>query len=145
MDYPPALRALRRLRTDDSDAFSSLAASDKRARNIIGKATGLDVRQPAEADALPTENERALLKLVRELDREVRALIDSESGAGTNREQVFAHALRATVRIAPPVAAFFDHVMVNVDDQTLRVNRLRLLNEVTGLTGRVADLSRLAA
>jgi glycyl-tRNA synthetase beta chain len=41
------------------------------------------------------------------------------------------------------VDAFFDHVMVMVDDEDMRDNRLALLNTMRNLFLRVADLSRL--
>jgi glycyl-tRNA synthetase beta chain len=41
------------------------------------------------------------------------------------------------------VDAFFDDVMVMVEDDALRANRLALLNNLSGLFLRVADLSRL--
>ena len=44
----------------------------------------------------------------------------------------------------PPVDAFFDNVMVNVDSAPLRANRLALLAALRATMNRVADLSRLA-
>jgi glycyl-tRNA synthetase beta chain len=43
------------------------------------------------------------------------------------------------------VDAFFDSVMVMVDDRELRANRLALLAELRKEMNRVADLSKLAA
>jgi glycyl-tRNA synthetase beta chain len=40
---------------------------------------------------------------------------------------------------------FFDSVMVNADDATLRNNRLHLLMQLDRAMNRVADISRLAA
>ena len=44
-----------------------------------------------------------------------------------------------------PVDAFFDSVMVNADDPTLRANRLALLQSLHTAMNRVADLSKLAS
>jgi len=44
-----------------------------------------------------------------------------------------------------PVDAFFDHVMVNVEDDVLRTNRLGLLATLHAAMNRVADLSKLSA
>ena len=41
--------------------------------------------------------------------------------------------------------AFFDKVMVNAEDATLRANRLALLGRLHAAMNRVADLSKLAA
>ena len=43
--------------------------------------------------------------------------------------------------LRPHVDAFFDKVMVNVDDPRLRENRLKLLNEIREATRTVADFS----
>ena len=43
-----------------------------------------------------------------------------------------------------PVDAFFDGVMVNAEDPSLRANRLGLLKTLHEAMNRVADLSRLA-
>ena len=44
-----------------------------------------------------------------------------------------------------PVDAFFDSVMVNADNDALRINRLGLLVQLQLAMNRVADLSKLAA
>jgi glycyl-tRNA synthetase beta chain len=46
-------------------------------------------------------------------------------------------------RLRPFVDTFFDKVTVNVDDQKLRENRLKLLNEIRAATRAVADFSRI--
>ncbi len=56
----------------------------------------------------------------------------------------FKEALILTARLHGPVSAFFDKVMVNVDDEKLRMNRFALLHEVANLTNRVANISKLA-
>jgi glycyl-tRNA synthetase beta chain len=43
-----------------------------------------------------------------------------------------------------PVDAFFDQVMVMVDDGELRRNRLGLLADLRTAMNRVADISKLA-
>ncbi|MCP6491089.1 hypothetical protein NL519_33620, partial [Klebsiella pneumoniae] len=42
-----------------------------------------------------------------------------------------------------PVDAFFDKVMVMVDDKELRINRLTMLEKLRELFLRVADISLL--
>jgi glycyl-tRNA synthetase beta chain len=44
-----------------------------------------------------------------------------------------------------PVDAFFDKVMVMVDDEKLRRSRLALLRDLRDAMNRVADISKLAA
>ena len=56
----------------------------------------------------------------------------------------YAASLRLLAGLKPPVDAFFDNVMVNVDSAPLRANRLALLAALRAAMNRVADLSRLA-
>ena len=53
--------------------------------------------------------------------------------------------LQALAALKAPVDAFFDAVMVNAEDPSLRANRLALLRALHGAMNQVADLSRLAA
>src|SRR5436189_123162 len=55
----------------------------------------------------------------------------------------YAGSLRALAALRTPVDAFFDGVMVNVEDAALRDNRLALLGRLHAAMNRVADLSRL--
>jgi glycyl-tRNA synthetase beta chain len=45
--------------------------------------------------------------------------------------------------LQPAVDAFFEHVMVNADDNALRRNRQSLLKQLQGLFLEVADISLL--
>jgi len=53
--------------------------------------------------------------------------------------------LQALAALRTPVDAFFDNVMVNVEDAELRANRLALLAQLQQAMNRVADISKLAA
>ena len=46
--------------------------------------------------------------------------------------------------LRPPLAAFFDDVMVMADDAALRSNRLRLLAGIQAAFARIADFSRIS-
>jgi glycyl-tRNA synthetase beta chain len=52
-------------------------------------------------------------------------------------------ALDALVRLKPAIDAFFDGVMVNVEDAALRSNRLSLLKDVNDCFASFADFSRI--
>ena len=52
--------------------------------------------------------------------------------------------LQILAALKAPVDDFFDHVMVNVDDASLRNNRLALLAQLHQTMNRVADISKLA-
>jgi glycyl-tRNA synthetase beta chain len=45
--------------------------------------------------------------------------------------------------LAEPLDAYFEHVMVNADDESVKVNRLTQLVQLGRLTGSIADLSQL--
>ena len=53
--------------------------------------------------------------------------------------------LQSLAALKAPVDAFFDSVMVNAEDPSLRANRLALLSRLHTSMNRVADLSKLAA
>ncbi len=113
----------------------ALAAANKRVGNILRKS---DDAPLVEVDAmrLVEPAEQALWRAVAEATS--RSQQAFEAGDLTASLQVLA-ALKA------PVDAFFDAVMVNVDDAALRANRLALLRALHAAMNRVADLSRLAA
>ena len=58
-------------------------------------------------------------------------------------QEEFNGAMAAISQLRPYVDAFFDKVTVNVEDKTLRENRLKLLNEIRAATLTVADFSRI--
>lgn len=56
----------------------------------------------------------------------------------------FEGAMAALAELRPAVDAFFEAVMVNDPDPALRVNRLKLLNQLREATRAVADFGRIA-
>jgi len=58
-------------------------------------------------------------------------------------KQDFLGALDVLKRLSTPIDSFFDSVMVMDDDLTVRANRLALLKSIDGLTGKVADFSKI--
>jgi glycyl-tRNA synthetase beta chain len=78
-----------------------------------------------------------------------RDLADALAAAGASaRERIgredFEGAMRALASLRAPVDAFFLDVTVNADNPALRLNRLRLLNELREAVHAVADFSRVA-
>jgi glycyl-tRNA synthetase len=51
--------------------------------------------------------------------------------------------LNAFVPLVEPITVFFDNVLVMAEDEALRLNRLALLQRITGLSAGIVDLSRL--
>ncbi len=135
-EYIPRLEAIRKARSSFPVEFDLLANADKRARNIINKSGMSSEWIEADLGSCIEPAEKDLLNKTRELRNKINEL----AIAGN-----FNDALLLTVHISNPVTAFFDSVMVNAEDEKTRFNRFRLLHEVTGLTNRVANLSKLAS
>lgn len=69
------------------------------------------------------------------------ALIKMETDmAGKNNMDVM---LNAFLPMIPKINRFFDDVLVMVDDEDLRHNRLGLLQRISSTNDGIADLSRL--
>ncbi len=128
-------------RTDAVAAFlgtedgANLLAAYKRAVNILRieeKRDGPHDGAPDEG-ALELPEERALHEALR-ASADVDALLAQEDDAAAMSRMA---ALRA------PLDAFFDRVTVNVEEPTLRANRLRLLSGVRALMNRVAEFSAI--
>ena len=113
---------------------ASLAAANKRIGNILKK-----------ADGVPTAFNRALL-----LEPAEQALGAAYAELQPRAEALHAQGdytamLRSLAPLKLPVDNFFDEVMVNVDDERLRANRLGLLGQLHATMNRVADISKLTA
>lgn len=110
----------------------SLAAANKRIRNLLKKAS-IDDGEP-KRHLLAEPAEHALYENLAELSPAVDQLYDGGDYDG---------ALRLVARLRPAVDKFFDDVMVMADDAALRENRLRLLGKLNQMMNRVADISVL--
>jgi glycyl-tRNA synthetase beta chain len=115
----------------------SLAAANKRVANILKQA---ESKGESFADAGLTElkepAERALLEAIRETSAKARPLFERGDYAGY---------LKSFAVLKAPVDAFFDKVMVMVEDEKVRRGRLALLRDLREAMNRVADISKLAA
>jgi len=111
----------------------ALAAANKRIGNILKKAEKADAH--VSETLLKEDAEKALFEATQRIAPQARRQF--ESGDYTASLQTLA-ALRG------PVDTFFDVVMVNAEEQDLRLNRLGLLATLHQAMNRVADLSRLA-
>jgi len=113
---------------------ASLAAANKRVGNILKKAEGA-VEPTVQAALLKEPAEAALSRSLDAVKPKADIAFDSGDYTGS---------LRSLAALREPVDAFFESVMVNVDDAALRANRLALLGRLHAAMNRVADLSRLA-
>ena len=124
-----AVRSFRKL-----PEAASLAAANKRIRNILKKADAQSV--PAAEALLREPAERALFGSVGALAPKIQSSIDALD---------YGSALHLLAGMRAEVDKFFDDVMVNAEDASLRANRLALLGQLDALMNRVADISKLAA
>jgi len=111
----------------------SLAAANKRIRNILKKVDG-NVAEKIDEVVLEETAEKTLYAKVCELRSEVKDLYAIGN---------YQSALSKLAALKEPVDSFFDDVMVMADDEKLKNNRIALLNQISELFLQAADLSRL--
>jgi glycyl-tRNA synthetase beta chain len=131
-ELPRRLAAVRAFA--DLPEADALAAANKRVGNILKKSEG-DAEHGLKPALLAEPAEQALAAAL----AEVQPVADAHFARGD-----YTASLQALAALRTPVDAFFDGVMVNVDDPALRANRLALLRALHAAMNRVADLSRLA-
>ncbi len=123
-----AVAAFRRL-----EQAESLAAANKRIGNILKKVEE-PLPETVDSALLAEDAEKVLYEQLEQLRPEVVEMFERGD---------YEPALMRLAGLREAVDRFFDDVMVMVDDEALRRNRLALLNQLRGLFLRVADLSRL--
>ncbi|MEO1267234.1 MAG: glycine--tRNA ligase subunit beta [Myxococcota bacterium] len=107
----------------------------KRINNILQK----------NADKLPQGAVFTLEHAIQEEEKVLGNLAQSiqASMAGHLAEGNYRDALGHLTRLQEPLDTFFTEVMVMADDETLRTNRLALLQGLRGMFEAVADISRM--
>jgi glycyl-tRNA synthetase beta chain len=112
----------------------ALAAANKRVANILGKLDSTHIFGDVNTDLLVEPQEKALAVRLKDLAGASRKHLEREE---------YSDALTSLAGLREPVDAFFDGVMVNVEDTLLRDNRLNLLKRLRDLFLEVADISQL--
>ncbi|TDK19566.1 glycine--tRNA ligase subunit beta [Luteimonas aestuarii] len=117
----------------------ALAAANKRINNILKKAEGA-----ASREEIPAIEDKDLLREPAEsaLAEAVEAVY-AETGQALAKGD-YVDALAHLARLRPQVDAFFDSVMVNVEEDNLRRNRLALLKRLADRLGSVAAIEHLS-
>ncbi len=118
--------------------FQSIGAACKRIRNILRQANEKDIK-PADIftslpNAAPEETNLAAFMDTKLLKAE--ALREAKS---------YREALLLIASAREPLDAFFDKVMVMVSDETVRANRLALLQSLLRQFSTIADFSEIVA
>lgn len=112
----------------------ALAAANKRIRNILRKVEG-DVPDAIDPALFVEPAERELGEAVASAVADTDPLLDGRD---------YVAVLGRLARLRPQVDAFFDGVMVNVDDARIRNNRLALLKRLSERLGSVAAIEHLS-
>jgi glycyl-tRNA synthetase beta chain len=114
----------------------SLAAANKRVANILKQAADKgESFSNVDRKALQEAAEIALFDALQKAAASANQLLDRGDYTGY---------LKTFAVLKTPVDAFFDKVMVMVDEKVLRQNRLALLADLRKAMNRVADISKLA-
>ncbi|MDF3213873.1 glycine--tRNA ligase subunit beta [Mesorhizobium sp. M7A.F.Ca.CA.001.09.2.1] len=121
----------------DTEDGKNLLAGTKRAANILAaeekKKTA--VAETVEPALFRADTEKSLFAAVNQAEKQAGEAIQNDDFSG---------ALLALSVLREPVDSFFEHVLVNDEDQAVRANRLALLARIRAATGQVADFSRIA-
>ncbi|MEA2463401.1 MAG: glycyl-tRNA synthetase beta chain, partial [Acidobacteriota bacterium] len=127
-DLVDRIQALKSMR--DESNFLSILDSAKRIANITEKHTSTDV----DASRLEHDTERRLAQLADMVTEQIAELAKARQ---------YRAALESFAAMAPELETFFKDVMVNVDDDGLRANRMSLLRKVGGAALKVADVTKI--
>jgi glycyl-tRNA synthetase beta chain len=116
--------------------FASISVAFKRTKNIL--------RQAQEAGKI-TVPELDVTALQEPAERELAAQIPQSAKVveALRAEKNYEQALLETSKLRPAVDIFFDQVMVMVDDEKLRANRLALLQTLVKEFTTIADFSEI--
>lgn len=128
-DFIQRLEAVRSFR--QLPQAESLAAANKRIRNILKKA---DTKPAATVGPLVEAEEKQLFDAAMQSSADIKPLLSRRDYRAT---------LERLAQTEPAVNAFFDHVMVMADDPELRSNRLALLTMLSEQFLTCADISKL--
>lgn len=116
--------------------FESISIAFKRIKNILRQAseTGKQAGDEIDPSLLREEAERRLASLIPETAKQVEVL---------RAEHKYDAALVEISRLRPAVDRFFDKVMVMVEEEKVRANRLALLATLLKEFSTIADFSEI--
>jgi len=122
--------ALQAARDENPETFGDLSVAFTRAKNLADEALGIET-----ARNIMGPEETALLDAIESAESSVAELI---------RIRAYPLMLEQYASLRAPVDEFFEKVLVMDPDDTLRANRLKLLNRFVALFERFADFERIA-
>lgn len=122
--------ALEAARSEQPEVFEDLATAYARANNLCDSKLGTEVNE-----SLLSEVEQALVRAVGQAESNVASALENNN---------YAAALSELAALRKPIDLFFENTMVMDEGQTLRENRLRLLNSFVAVFANVADFALLS-
>ena len=131
VDFEKRIQAVAKFQTLPEAA--PIAAANKRISNILAKAKE-EINTDVNSQLLEEGAETALADTLAALESKLSPLFASGD---------YEAALFELASLQAPVDAFFDDVMVMADDESVKQNRLALLNRLRNLFLEVADVSVL--
>jgi len=131
LEVPARLEAVRAF--SQMEEAEALAAANKRIGNILKKST--EAIKEVDAALFEEDAEKTLFDALVAVEPQVQSLYGQ--GAYTD-------VLKLLAPMKAPVDKFFEDVMVNVENEAIRQNRLALLARLHRTMNLVAELSRLA-
>jgi glycyl-tRNA synthetase beta chain len=123
-----------------TEAGKNLLTARGRAANIVRaeekKDKGLAARiaDKSEAALLEQAEEKAVAAALAEVVQKIGPAL---------RQEDFAGAMTAFAALRAPIDALFEKVTINADKPELRLNRLKLLNQIRATMDSVADFSKI--
>lgn len=113
---------------------SALAAANKRVSRLLIKEDCINIDKAINSSLFESDQEKQLAKALEEKAKNVRPYLEQRD---------YTQALQSLSTLQQVIDDFFEHVMVMVDDEDKRTNRLALLAKLRKLFLEVADISLL--
>ena len=129
-DFFALAHALEDARANDLETFENLAIAYARAAHLADATLGCELD-----DALMGDAERTLARAVEAARGDIASSLEDKDLAAV---------IAALAALREPIDAFFADVMVMDEDEALRANRLRLLNNLVEVFSGVANIGELA-
>ncbi|MTI14173.1 glycine--tRNA ligase subunit beta [Sansalvadorimonas verongulae] len=113
---------------------AALASANKRVSNILAKAGDVIIPDNIATELLQEDAEKSLHSVIKTCVSDVEPLLVAGN---------YSVAMNILAQLKEPVDTFFDKVMVNVEDEQVKMNRYALLKKLRHLFLDIADISLL--
>ncbi len=121
----------------ESEDGENLLAGYKRAANILAaeEKKGTQVKPSVSHELLESDSEL-------ELENALNQIIGNATQAVEKED--YSSAMHELAKLRAPIDVYFENVLVNVEDEAVRANRLALLDRIRQATATVADFSKIS-